>query len=526
MLQLTRPLPAEAAGTFGADALQFVGELVARFQPGVEALLAARVQRQRAIDAGALPGFLPETRAVRDAAWRVAEPPPDLLDRRVEITGPADRKMIINGLNSRARVYMADFEDSLAPTVDNVILGQQHLRDAVARRLEFTQADGKTYRLGEKLATLIVRPRGWHLTERHVTLAGQPIPAALLDFGIYLFNNHAELRRRGSGPYFYLPKLEGHLEARLWAGIFAWSEARLGLPRSTIRCTVLIETILAAFEMDEILYELRDHAVALNCGRWDYIFSYIKKLRNRPGFVLPDRHSVTMTVPFMRAYSLLCIRTCHRRGALAMGGMAAQIPIRDDPAANDAALAKVRADKEREASDGHDGTWVAHPALVPVAKEVFDRLMPTPNQRHRERLDVEVSAGELLAAPPGAVTEAGFRNNVAVSLRYLGAWLGGQGCVAIFNLMEDAATAEIARAQLWQWLHVPEIRFDDGRPITLRVFRDVLEQETATLAAATAAAEDRARVDRAAALLRELVEPPEFIDFLTLPAYGMLDDRR
>jgi malate synthase len=525
MLQLTRPLPAAAAGTFGAEALQFVGELVERFQPRVDALLAARVERQREIDAGVLPGFRPETAGIRESEWRVAEPPADLLDRRVEITGPADRKMIINGLNSGARVYMADFEDSLAPSFDNVAMGQQHLRDAVARRIGFTQQDGRTYQLGANVATLIVRPRGWHLPERHVTRGGRPIPGALLDFGIYLFNNHAELRGRSTGPYFYLPKLEGYLEARLWAEVFAWSEARLGLPRSTIRGTVLIETILAAFEMDEILHELRDYAVALNCGRWDYIFSYIKKFRNLPGYVLPDRHAVTMTVPFMRAYSLLCIRTCHRRGALAMGGMAAQIPIRDDPAANDAALAKVRADKEREASDGHDGTWVAHPALVPVAKEVFDRLMPTPNQRHRDRSDVAVEAHELLAPPAGAVTEAGFRNNVAVSLRYLGAWLGGQGCVAIFNLMEDAATAEIARAQLWQWLHVPEVHFDDGRPITPRIFREVLERETAALASATADAGDRARVGQASDLLRELVESREFVDFLTLPAYGMLHDR-
>jgi len=401
------------------EALEFVVELARKFGPRVEDLLARRVERQKEIDAGKLPDYLPETRAIREREWHVTSIPADLQDRRVEITGPTDRKMIINALNSGAKVFMADCEDSMTPTWDNVVQGQINLRDAVSRRIDFTSADGKQYKLNPTIAALKVRPRGWHLYEKHVLVDGKQVPGAFVDFGLYVFHNHAELKRRGTGPYFYLPKTESHLEARLWAEVFRHTEARLGLAPQTIKATLLIEVILAAFEMDEILWELRDYIVGLNCGRWDYIFSFIKKFSRYPEFVLPDRSQVTMTTHFLRSYSKLLIKTTHRRGAFAMGGMAAQIPIKNDPAANDAAIAKVRADKEREAGDGHDGTWVAHPGLVPVAMEIFDRLMPTPNQLHRRLDDVEIKAADLLQIPEGTVTEAGLRNNVDVSIQYL-----------------------------------------------------------------------------------------------------------
>ena len=518
------PRPADE-GILTPDALSFLGELVDRFAPRVETLLSDRDARQARLDGGELPDFLPETRSVREGDWRVARIPADLLDRRVEITGPTDRKMIVNALNSGAKVFMADCEDSLSPSWDNVVRGQANLRDAVRRQIDFTSPEGKAYRLGAHPAVLIVRPRGWHLEEKHLAAGTgvSRVPGALVDFGLYLFHNHAELAARGTGPYFYLPKLESHREARLWAEVFDFAERRLGIAHGTIKCTVLIETILAAFEMDEILWELRDHIVGLNCGRWDYIFSYIKKFAARPEFLLPDRHQVTMTTHFLRAYSQLCIRTCHRRGAFAMGGMAAQIPIKNDPVANDAALDKVRADKEREAGDGHDGTWVAHPALVPIALAVFDRLMPTPNQMHRLREDVEVSAADLLRVPEGAITEAGLRNNISVALQYMAAWISGNGCVPINNLMEDAATAEISRAQVWQWIRHPRGVLDDGRKVTLELFRLTLAQEQGRLRAALGdVAYATGNFDGAADLLDRITADERFESFLTLSAYRAL----
>ncbi len=513
------PVDPEWQVVLGGDAVAFVNELAGRFGAQVEELLQRREQRQVELDGGAMPDFLPETQAIRDGEWKVAPIPADLLDRRVEITGPTDRKMVINALNSGARVFMADCEDSLCPSWDNVIQGQLNLRDAVRRNIQFESAEGKQYRLSDRPAVLLVRPRGWHLPEKHWVLHGQPVPGAFVDFGLYLFHNAAELKARGSGPYFYLPKLENHREARLWADVFAFAEQRLGIARGTIKATVLIETILAAFEMDEILWELRDYIVGLNCGRWDYIFSYIKKFSRRADFVLPDRNQVTMTAHFLRSYSLLVIKTCHRRGAFAMGGMAAQIPIKDDPAANELAIGKVREDKEREAGDGHDGTWVAHPGLVPVALEIFDRLMPTPNNLHRLRDDVHVTAADLLAVPQGTITEAGLRNDVDVSIRYMASWLGGNGCVPIHNLMEDAATAEIARAQLWQWVRHGS-RLDDGRRITLDLTRAAAREVLAGLREEVGdAGFANGHFERAAKLVDDLTAQREFVTFLTLTAY-------
>ena len=506
------------------EALEFVAELARKFAPRVEELLARRVERQKEIDAGKLPDFLPETRAIREREWHVTSIPADLQDRRVEITGPTERKMIINALNSGARVFMADCEDSMTPTWDNVVQGQINLRDAVARRIDFTSPEGKQYKLNPSIATLKVRPRGWHLYEKHLLVDGKPVPGAFVDFGLYVFHNHAELKRGGTGPYFYLPKTESHLEARLWAEVFRHTEARLGLAPQTIKATLLIEVILAAFEMDEILWELRDYIVGLNCGRWDYIFSFIKKFSRYPDFVLPDRSQVTMTTHFLRSYSKLLIKTTHRRGAFAMGGMAAQIPIKNDAAANDAAIAKVRADKEREAGDGHDGTWVAHPGLVPVAMEIFDRLMPTPNQLHRMLDDVDVKAADLLAIPDGTITEAGLRNNVDVSIQYMAAWLGGNGCVPIHNLMEDAATAEIARAQVWQWIRHPKGLLDDGRKVTVELFRQITGEELARLRSQLGEAAFAAgNFERAARIIDEITTAESFETFLTLPAYRAID---
>jgi malate synthase len=520
---VTGDMRPEYAEILTDGALRFVSDLARRFGPRVSELLARRVTRQAEIDGGQLPDFLHEMQAVRDSDWRVTVTPADLADRRVEITGPTDRKMIINALNSGARVFMADCEDSLTPTWDNVVGGQINLRDAVTRRIEFQSPDGRAYRLNSSVATLIVRPRGWHLPEKHLQVDGQPVPGAFVDFGLYLFHNHAGLKQRGSGPYFYLPKTESHLEARLWADVFRHAEQVLGLTPQSIKATVLIETILAAFEMDEILWELKDYIVGLNCGRWDYIFSFIKKFSRYPEFVLPDRQQVTMTTHFLRSYSRLLIKTCHRRGAYAMGGMAAQIPIKNDPAANEAALAKVRADKEREAGDGHDGTWVAHPGLVPVAMEIFDRLMPTPNQLHRKLEDVEVRAADLLAVPEGTITEAGLRNNVNVSLQYMASWLGGNGCVPIHNLMEDAATAEIARSQVWQWIRHASGVLDDGRRVTVELFRTILGEELARLQAQHGAAAFAAgQFERAASLLDRITTAEKFEAFLTLPAYQAL----
>jgi malate synthase len=522
-LSISAPAGSAHQPILSPEALDFVAALVDRFGPRVSQLLHAREERQRRIDAGELPDFLPETRAIRASDWQVAPIPQDLLDRRVEITGPTDRKMVINALNSGAQVFMADCEDSLAPTWDNLIGGQENLRDAVRRTIELASPEGKTYRLNSRTAVLIVRPRGWHLYEKHLALGDQPVPGAFVDFGLYLFHNAHELLARGTGPYFYLPKLETHQEAALWARVFDFAEKRLELPHGTIKCTVLIETILAAFEMDEILYELKDYIVGLNCGRWDYIFSFIKKFAQRPDFVLPDRQQVTMTAPFLRAYSLLCIKTCHRRGAFAMGGMAAQIPIKNDPAANEQAMAKVRADKEREAGDGHDGTWVAHPGLVPIAQEIFDRLMPTPNQITRMREDVAVSAADLVAIPKGDITEAGLRNNVSVSLQYMAAWLSGNGCVPINNLMEDAATAEISRAQIWQWIRHPTGVLADGRRVTIELFRELLGQEKQRLAGQLGPHRyAQGHFDEAAKLLDEITAARQFESFLTLSAYREL----
>ncbi|MBX5437770.1 MAG: malate synthase A [Alicyclobacillaceae bacterium] len=506
------------------EALAFVADLERTFGPRRRQLLQRRVERDEAIRAGHMPDFLPETADIRSADWTVGPIPSDLLDRRVEITGPSsDRKMVINALNSGARCYMADFEDANSPTWDNSVQGQINLRDAILRTIEYTSPEGKHYRLNPQVATLIVRPRGWHLIEKHMRVDGEPVSGSLFDFGLYFFHNAQALLQRGRGPYFYLPKLESHLEARLWNDVFVWAQRRLGIPIGTIKATVLIETILATFEMDEILYELREHAAGLNCGRWDYIFSYIKKFRHHPDMVLPDRAQVTMTVPFMRAYTLLTIRTCHRRNAFAIGGMAAQIPIKNDPEANEEALAKVRADKEREASDGHDGTWVAHPGLVPVAMEVFDRLMPTPNQLHRKREDVQVSAADLLAVPAGTITEGGLRTNVSVGIQYIAAWLNGAGAVPIFNLMEDAATAEISRAQVWQWIHHPKGVLDDGRRVTVELFRQIVREELDHIRLSVGSeAYAEGRYEEAADLFDRLTVAEEFVDFLTIPGYEYL----
>jgi malate synthase len=504
------------------EALAFVAMLARRFEPARRELLARRERVQRELDAGALPGFPPETLDLRAADWTVAPIPADLADRRVEITGPVDRKMIINALNSGARVFMADFEDANSPTWDNTVQGQANLFDAVRRRIEYDSPDGKQYRLAGQTATLMVRPRGWHLVEQHVRLDGAPVSASLFDFGLFFFHNARELVARGSGPYFYLPKLENHLEARVWNAVFTTAEQHLDIPVGTIRATVLIETILAAFEMDEILHELREHSAGLNCGRWDYIFSFIKKFNARPDFVLPDRAEVTMDRAFLRSYARLAVRTCHRRGIHAIGGMAAQIPIRNDPTANQHAMEKVRADKEREVGEGHDGTWVAHPALVGVAQEVFDAAMPGPHQLGRRRDDVDVSADDLLTMPAGLVTEAGLRLNVAVALRYLDAWLRGQGAVPIFNLMEDAATAEISRSQIWQWIR-HGARLEDGRPVTADLYRTLRREEMDSLRREVGDARWGAtRFEEAGLILDRLVTAERFTEFLTLPAYDFL----
>ncbi|EKP95718.1 malate synthase A [Thermaerobacter subterraneus] len=508
------------------EALAFVARLQREFNPVRKDLLRRRAERQQELAAGVRPGFLESTRAVREGDWRVAPVPADLQDRRVEITGPVDRKMMINALNSGARVFMADFEDANTPTWDNCIQGQINLIDAVAGTIEYTSPDGRIYRLAERVATLVVRPRGWHLEEKHVLVDGEPVSASLFDFGLYFFHNARRLLEKGTGPYFYLPKLESHLEARLWNDVFNLAQDALGIPRGTIKATVLIETILAAFEMDEILYELRDHAAGLNAGRWDYIFSVIKKFRHDPAFLLPDRAQVTMTVPFMRAYTELLVKTCHRRGAHAIGGMAAFIPSRKDPQVNEVALARVREDKIREAGDGFDGTWVAHPDLVPVAMEVFDGVLGArPNQVERQRDDVQVSAQDLLdvRVPGGRITEEGLRNNVSVGIQYLASWLRGNGAAAIFNLMEDAATAEIARAQVWQWTR-HGARIDGGPAITAELVRKVADEEMEAIRRAVGDEFFRGgRFDEARELFELVALSPEFIEFLTLPAYERID---
>ncbi|MGH7720142.1 MAG: malate synthase A [Gemmatimonadaceae bacterium] len=527
---------AHAERVLTPEALRFLSRLERQFRATRRDLLARRAARQGELDAGALPDFLAATAPVRQRDWRVAAAPPALHDRRVEITGPVERKMMINALNSGAKVFMADLEDALSPTWSNVVEGQANLMDAVRRTLTFASAE-KEYRLSERTATLLVRPRGWHLTEKHLRVDGESVSASLTDFGLYFFHNARELLERGAGPYFYLPKLESHLEARLWNDVFNFAQDELGIPRGTVRATVLIETLLAAFEMDEILYELRDHAAGLNAGRWDYIFSTIKKLNRRGDSLLPDRAEVTMTVPFMRAYTELLVKTCHRRGAHAIGGMAAFIPSRRDPAVNEVALRKVREDKVRESTDGFDGTWVAHPDLVPVAQEVFDKVLgDRPHQKDRTRDEVTVGAAELrtIRVPGGRITSGGVAANIDVALQYLEAWLRGSGAVAIHNLMEDTATAEISRAQLWQWVrHGAPLADRGGAAVTAQLYRDTRASVLSELEAARGdgggggggggGPAGASRLREAAALLDALVLKDEFTEFLTIPGYEILE---
>ncbi len=516
-IQVAAPLREADRTILTPEAMVFLKGLARNFEDRRQQLLTLRRARQQEIDCGGMPQFLPQTAWIRDTDWVAAPIPADLADRRVEITGPVDRKMIINALNSGASVFMADFEDSNSPTWRNNLDGQFNLRDAVKGTIAYVSPEGKRYELGARTAVLMVRPRGWHLHEKHCLVDGRPISGSLFDFGLFFFHNAKTLMAKGSGPYFYLPKMESHLEARLWNDVFHFAQKELGIPRGTIRATVLIETILAAFEMDEIIYELREHSAGLNCGRWDYIFSFIKKFRNRPDFVLPNRAQVTMERHFLSSYVHLLIETCHRRGVHAMGGMAAQIPIKNDPGANEQALAKVRQDKLREVLAGHDGTWVAHPGLVPVAKEIFDAHMPGPNQLQK-RPEVAVTAADLLSVPAGDITEAGLRWNIDVGIQYLEAWMRGNGCVPIYNLMEDAATAEICRAQVWQWVK-HGARLNDGRPVTADLVKatiaDVVEGLRGTIGGEPLA--------RAARLYEQMMTSGDFPEFLTLVAYDYID---
>lgn len=505
------------------DALKFLEALHLEFSDRRTELLALRNARQNDIDQGKMPDFLEETKHIRESDWEVAPLPADLLDRRVEITGPVDRKMIINALNSGAKVFMADFEDSNTPSFENNIRGQINLQDAINRTIWFeNKAKGKFYKLNEQTATLMVRPRGWHLAEKHLTVNGEAMSGGLVDFGLYFFHNAQNLIANGSGPYFYLPKLESHLEARLWNDVFVFAQAYLDIPQQTIKATVLIETILAAFEIDEILYELREHSAGLNCGRWDYIFSYIKKFRDIPAFLVPDRDQVTMISPFMSAYSQLVIKTCHKRGVHAMGGMAAFIPVKGDEAANNAAIKKVKADKILEATNGHDGTWVAHPGLVQIAMDIFNEYMPKANQITNKRSDVSISAKDLLEVPQGTISEKGLRKNINVGILYIESWLRGNGAAAIYNLMEDAATAEISRTQVWQWLKRNAI-MEDGRAITLALYEQLLAEEMQNIKTLVGAERFvKGRFEAAKTLFDQLVKQESFIEFLTLPAYEMI----
>ncbi len=522
-MEITGPITPQFAEILSPQALAFIAKLHRQFEPRRQELLARRAARQKEFDAGKLPDFLPETAHIRNSEWSVAPQPRDMLDRRVEITGPTDRKMVINALNCGASTFMADFEDANCPTWHNMIDGQINLRDAVRRTITFQQGD-RMYKLNDKPAVLIPRPRGWHLDEKHVRIDGKPVSGGVFDFALYFFHNAKELLARGSGPYFYLPKMESHLEARLWNDIFVLAQDDLGVPRGTIKATCLIETVLAAFEMDEFLWEIRDHSAGLNIGRWDYIFSCIKKFRSNADFCLADRSQVTMTAPFMRAYALSLVKTCHRRNAPAMGGMAAQIPIKNDSAANEAAIDKVRQDKLREVTDGCDGTWVAHPGLVPIAKEMFDKHMPTPNQYSRQRTDVSFGAKDLLNFQPSSpITEVGLRNNISVGIQYLGAWLAGNGCVPVFNLMEDAATAEISRSQIWQWIRSEKGRLDDGRKVTVELFRTLLADELPKVKTHLGeAAWNEGKYEEAARLF-DRITTGEYVEFLTLPAYELID---
>ncbi len=522
-IDLLGPVTPASSEVLTPEAVAFIADLSRTFERRRSELLERRRERQKELDHGHYPDFLPETEWIRQSDWKVAPIPADLQDRRVEITGPVDRKMIINALNSGANVFMADFEDSNSPAWSNNLEGQANLRDAVRGTITYQSPDGKLYSLKDRPATLLVRPRGWHLEEKHLRIDGASVSASFFDFGLYFFHNARELMKRGSGPYFYLPKLESHREARLWNDVFLFAQDRMNIPRGTIRATVLIETILAAFEMDEILYELREHSAGLNCGRWDYIFSFIKKFRCHREFALPNRSEVTMDRHFLNSYVELLIQTCHRRGIHAMGGMAAQIPIKSDAEANEQALDKVRKDKLREVKAGHDGTWVAHPGLVPIAKAIFDEYMSEPNQIRRTRDDVHVTARDLLTVPEGSITERGLRWNIDVGIQYLESWLRGSGCVPIYNLMEDAATAEICRAQVWQWVEY-NVRLDDGRPVTDRLVQELIAEQVMEL-------RQRIGVDRfnagrfrlASDILEKLMIGSEFPDFLTLVAYDYLD---
>ena len=506
------------------DAVAFVAKLHRQFEARRQELLARRALRQKEFDAGELPDFLAETANIRSSEWKIAPQPKDMLDRRVEITGPTDRKMVINALNSGASTFMADFEDANCPNWFNIIDGQLNLRDAVRRTITFEQS-GKQYRPNDRTAVLMVRPRGWHLNEKHVMIDGKQVSGSIFDFALYFFHNAKQLLKRGTGPYFYLPKMESHLEARLWNDVFVMAQKELGVPKGSVKGTVLIETVLAAFEMDEILWELKEHSAGLNIGRWDYIFSCIKKFRCNKDFCLADRAQVNMSAPFLRAYALSLVKTCHRRGAPAMGGMAAQIPIKNDPAANEAALEKVRQDKLREVTDGCDGTWVAHPGLVPIAKEVFDQHMPQPNQYDKQRPDVNFGARDLLDFQPETpITEAGLRNNISVGIQYLGAWLAGNGCVPVFNLMEDAATAEISRSQIWQWIRSPKGVLDDGRKVTKDLFRRLLGEELPKVKSYLGdAAYLAGRYEEGATLFERITADDNYVEFLTLPAYELID---
>jgi len=522
-IEIMVPLKAEYASILTPEALRFLEALHKNFDGRRLELLHKRVLRQKEIDSGKRPQFLDETKHIRETDWKVAPIPKDLTERKVEITGPVDAKMIINALNSGASVYMADFEDSHAPTWDNTLQGQINLRETVKGTIGFTSPEGKKYALNPKIATLMVRPRGWHLSEKHVAVDGKAMSASLFDFGLFFFHNAHHQIKKGTGPYFYLPKMESHLEARLWNDVFNFAQDSLGIPRGTIRATVLLETILAAFEMDEILYELRHHSAGLNCGRWDYIFSVIKKFRNFPDFVFPDRAQVTMDKHFLHSYVELLIKTCHRRGAHAMGGMAAQIPIKSDPAANEAALEKVRQDKIREVKAGHDGTWVAHPGLVPIAREVFDQYLKEPNQISNKREDVKRTAQDLITIPKGEITEKGLRTNIDVGVRYLESWLRGVGCVPIYNLMEDAATAEISRSQIWQWIR-HGAKMSDGRPVTVDLVKELLIEELTKIRDSIGAkVYDAGLFEKASLLFEKVATQLDFPEFLTSAAYEFLE---
>ncbi|MFD2210281.1 malate synthase A [Virgibacillus halophilus] len=505
------------------DALCFLEKLHHRFDERRRNLLRIRREIQKQLNKGKKLDFLSETAHIRKGNWTVSVIPEDLQDRRVEITGPVDRKMIINALNCGAKAFMADFEDATSPSWENIIYGQINLKDAIRRNIDFTAANGKHYALNEETAVLIVRPRGWHMDEKHITVDDRPLSASLVDFGLYFYHNAKELIHNDSGPYFYLPKIENHLEARLWNDIFIFAQEELGIKQGTIKATVLIETVPAAFEMDEILYELREHAAGLNCGRWDYIFSYLKKFREHPEVILPDRNEVTMETPMMEAYSLLAIQTCHKRKAFAMGGMAAQIPVKGDNEANEVAFNKVRADKEREARNGHDGTWVAHPGMVHLVKEIFDEQMPTPNQVFQKREDIHITQDDLLQVPAGKITEQGIRTNIRVGIQYIAAWLLGRGAVPIDHLMEDAATAEISRGQIWQWIRHPKGILDDGRDVTFELVAQCKMEELAKIISQGDSQYESA-VMKASKLFDKLIQDDPFTEFLTIPAYQLLNE--